>query len=193
MGSSIILASASPRRRELLDQIQVPYQVCAVSIDESPVPGESPKAHVRRLARAKAGKVRGQITGHQPILGADTVVVRDNTILGKPRDMNHAVTMLKSLSGRCHQVITGVCLDIGPDTAPLEAISISRVCFRPLEEREILAYWHSGEPVDKAGAYAIQGRGAVFIRHLAGSYSGVMGLPLYETAQLLKEAGIEIL
>ncbi len=193
MAPQIILASASPRRCELLDQIQVSYKAHAAQIDESPFPNESPESHVGRLARAKVQAVRNQIGGHVPILGADTVVVQDNKILGKPRDMAHAVSILKGLSGRCHQVITGVCLDIGPSGEILEATSISRVCFRPLQEWEIHAYWHTGEPRDKAGAYAIQGRGAVFVRHLEGSFSGVMGLPLYETAQLLKEAGIEIL
>jgi len=188
-----VLASASPRRRELLDQIGVAYQVVAAEIDESPLPGEDPVAHVLRLARAKAGAVRKIMDTSLPILGADTVVVQDNSILGKPRDLEQAVDILQRLSGRVHHVMSGVCLDTGRSTRALEAVSISRVVFRPLREEEIIAYWHTGEPGDKAGAYAIQGRGAIFVRRLEGSFSGVMGLPLFETAELLKEAGIEIL
>ncbi len=193
MAPQLILASASPRRRELLDQIGVTYEVRISEVDERPLAGEDPKSHVLRLARTKADEVRKRTTSQLPILGADTVVVQDNTILGKPKDLADAVTMLKLLSGRSHLVMSAVCLNTGNNSGGRETVSISRVYFRPLSEKEILSYWHTGEPVDKAGAYAIQGRGAVFIRHLEGSFSGVMGLPLYETAQLLKEAGIEIL
>lgn len=193
MQPQLILASASPRRRELLDQIGVSYRVHVADIDETPLRTETPLQHVLRLARGKADAVRLAVDDDLPILGADTVVVLDNTILGKPRGRRHGVEMLRQLSGRRHQVISAVHLNPGTGTTALEAVSVSRVHFRRLEEREILAYLETGEPGDKAGAYAIQGRGAIFVKSLEGSFSGVMGLPLYETAELLKEAGIEIL
>ncbi|RMG28344.1 MAG: septum formation inhibitor Maf [Gammaproteobacteria bacterium] len=188
----VVLASASPRRRELLHQIGVPFRQDVVAIDESPRPGEAPRAHVLRLARAKAeAVVAAGRAGGLPVLGADTVVVIDGEILGKPSDADQARAMLRRLSGRAHEVLTAVAVSDGRRRA--EAVSVSRVYFRDLTEAEITAYWATGEPADKAGAYAIQGRGAVFVRRLEGSHSGVVGLPLYETARLLEAFGIRVL
>ena len=178
----IVLASTSPRRRELLSQIGVTFEVLSVEVDERPLPGELAADHVCRLALAKARAGAMQIEG-ACVLGADTVVVIEGDILGKPRDANDAAGMLRRLGGRTHTVLSGVaCLH---DGAHQVRLSESRVSFRPLTAGEIAAYCATGEPLDKAGAYAIQGRAAAFIRHLEGSYSGVMGLPLYETAELL--------
>lgn len=189
---TLILASTSPRRRELLDQIGVDYEVAVADIDETGLAAESPLAHVQRLAREKAQAIRTRLRPAVPVLGADTIVVLDGDILGKPRNRAHGLAMLRRLSGKSHQVLSAVCLALA-DGRILEAVSVSRVRFRPLREREIIAYWETGEPCDKAGAYAIQGRGAIFVEHLEGSFSGVMGLPLYETAELLRQAGIEVL
>ncbi|BCX82541.1 septum formation protein [Methylomarinovum caldicuralii] len=189
---TLILASASPRRRALLNQIGVDYEVAVADIDETGLAAKSPLTHVRRLAREKAQAVHTRLRPAVPVLGADTVVVLEGDILGKPRDRAHGLAMLRRLSGKSHQVLSAVCLALA-DNRVLEAVSVSRVRFRPLREREIIAYWETGEPCDKAGAYAIQGRGAIFVEHLEGSFSGVMGLPLYETAELLRQAGIEVL
>ncbi len=190
----IYLASASPRRRELLTQIGVSHRLLAVEVDESPLAGESPIELVRRLAiaKARAGSAWLGGGGHPPVLAADTVVVLDAEILGKPKDRADGLAMLEKLSARRHQVFTGVALCLG--TGPVDSrVSQSRVGFRPIDPTEASAYWASGEPGDKAGAYAIQGLAAIFINHLEGSYSGVMGLPLFETAQLLAEAGRPLL
>lgn len=183
----IYLASLSPRRRELLDQIGVRHQVLTAPVDETPHPDESPEDYVRRLAVAKARAGHAQASD-LPVLGADTAVVLDGHILGKPDDREHGLAMLRALSGREHRVLTGVALLNGNHED--YRLSDSRVSFRSLDETEIGRYWDSGEPADKAGGYAVQGLGAVFISHLSGSYSGVMGLPLYETAQLLRAAGL---
>lgn len=180
----ILLASASPRRKALLRQIGVPFQALPMDVDETPKAGEQAADYVLRLAVAKAQAGRAQ----QPMatLGADTVVIVDNAILGKPRDQAHAEQMLMQLSGRAHAVLTAVAL---VDERGLQTrLSTSRVWMRKLSDEEIAAYWRSGEPRDKAGAYAIQGFGATFIERLEGSYSGVMGLPLFETAELLRKA-----
>ena len=188
----ICLASQSPRRRELLLQIGVNHRVVPVHVDEAVLPDETAAAYVARLAKAKAvAGWRAQAPEHRlPVLGADTAVILDGHILGKPRDQVHAVEMLRSLSGRTHQVLTAVAL-----ACPGVEIrtSTSHVTFRTLEQAECVAYWQTGEPADKAGGYAIQGVAAQFITHLDGSYSGVMGLPLYETAQLLAGCGIVLL
>jgi len=187
----IVLASASPRRRELLAQIGVPHAVLAVDLDESPLQGESAAGLAARLARGKAIAGRRRDGGARAVLGADTVVVLDNQVFGKPSDAADARRMLQALSGRVHQVLTAVALALpGLDGPVLEQLSQSQVHMRAISTDEIAAYWASGEPAGKAGAYAIQGRGAVFIRHIHGSYSGVMGLPLYETAQLLQAQGL---
>jgi septum formation protein len=187
----IVLASASPRRRELLAQIGVRHEVLAVDIDESALPGEQPAAMALRLARGKAMAGRVRDGGGRPVLGSDTIVVLDDQVFGKPRDAADARRMLSALSGRTHQVISAVALALpGTSGALSDCSSVTEVQMRQLLPAEIDAYWESGEPQGKAGAYAIQGRGAVFIQHIRGSYSGVMGLPLYETAALLQAAGL---
>jgi septum formation protein len=186
---TLVLASASPRRRELLTQIGVRHRVLAVDLDESRRSGETLEAFVQRLAldKALAGWQALPVVERGPVLGADTLVVLDGEPLGKPQDRDAALTMLARLSGRTHEVLTAVAL-VTPE--PEVRLSRSRVTFRPIEAAERLAYWESGEPVDKAGAYGIQGLGAIFVARLEGSYSGVMGLPLFETAALLAGAGI---
>ncbi|MBD7976063.1 MULTISPECIES: Maf family protein [Pseudomonas] len=187
---ALILASASPRRRELLTQIGVPFSVLSVDIDESVLPGEEARAYVQRLAHAKALAALARSEDPKAcVLGADTTVVLDGRILGKPADRKQGLEMLGALSGREHRVLTAIAL---ADRARCEVrLSESRVCFRPVSTVEAERYWDSGEPADKAGGYAIQGLGAVFVRELQGSYSGVVGLPLCETAQLLEEFGMQ--
>jgi septum formation protein len=189
---TIHLASRSPRRLQLLRQIGIRPRVMAADLDESLLPGESPEAYVRRLAVNKAQYAYNALPPKRrgPVFGADTAVVAAGRVLGKPQDREHAVEMLLSLSGRTHRVLTGVAL---VDGAVRYRLSDSRVSFRPIDEAEARAYWDTGEPADKAGGYGIQGLGAVFVEGLEGSYSGVMGLPLYETAELLSEAGIALL
>jgi septum formation protein len=183
------LASASPRRRQLLDLIGVPHVVTPADIDETPRPDEGAGDYVMRLAREKAEAVWAR---HQdlPVLAADTTVVVDNEILGKPESADEARAMLTKLSGRAHFVHTGIALRTvhGVEVD----ISSTDVDFAPLTDDMIRAYWDSGEPQGKAGAYAIQGLGAVFVRDVAGSYTGVMGLPLFETAEMLRYAGIRV-
>jgi len=187
----IILASTSPRRRELLDQIGVAYETLTVQADETPRPGETPEQYVRRVAAEKSRQGMELSGACLPVLGADTEVVVDGEVLGKPRDFAHAAEMLGRLSGRDHRVLSAVSLRQG--FRHWQALNVSIVTFRSLGADEIAAYWASGEPADKAGAYAIQGLGAVFVKHLAGSFSGVMGLPLHETAELLRNVRIDIL
>jgi nucleoside triphosphate pyrophosphatase len=183
----LCLASRSPRRRALLAQIGVPHVVSAAHIDEAVAAGERAADYVVRLARAKALAVCA-CGSELPVLAADTTVVIDEVICGKPTAEAEALAMLGRLSGRTHQVLTAVALVWGAGVA--HRLSVSEVRFRTLSRSECRAYWASGEPRDKAGAYAVQGRAAVFIEHLAGSYSGVMGLPLFETGELLAAAGI---
>jgi septum formation protein len=189
---SIYLASQSPRRRELLHQIGVTHSVVPVDVSEQRHAGESAHEFVARVAldKARAGWRALPERERRPVLGADTVVLAGENVLGKPGDRDAALSMLRMLSGRTHEVLTAVAL-----VADSEAvrISTSSVTFRTLGEAECAAYWETGEPADKAGAYAVQGLAAMFISRLDGSYSGVMGLPLFETAQLLKEFGIEML
>jgi len=186
---ALILASASPRRSRLLAQIGVRHDARAVGLDETRRAGESPRDYVRRLAREKAEAALGlpDLRG-RAILAADTVVVLDDAVFGKPAGEREAVGMLMQLGGRTHEVLTAVALLA--DGVWRAADSASRVSFRPLGEAECRAYWTTGEPADKAGAYAIQGLAAAFVTRIEGSYSGVMGLPLCETAQLLDAAGI---
>ena len=186
----LILASASPRRRELLAQIGVACAVLAVDADETPRPGEAPQAYVRRAAAEKSRLAQQAAASELPVLGADTEVVLDGAVFGKPRDFAHARDMLARLSGREHEVLSAVSLRHG--ARHWQALSRSLVRFRPLGAAEIQAYWDTGEPAGKAGAYAIQGLGAVFVERLEGSYSGVMGLPVFETADLLRAAGIAV-
>ena len=206
----VYLASASPRRRELLAQIGVRFAVVAQDVPEQHRPGESPAAFVQRLAleKAQAGWQALQAPARRPVLGADTVVVVDEAILGKPTGREEALAMLGRLSGRAHRVLSAVAMveGMGGDVNGGEEVaaglgqyrqavrlSESRVWFRAIDERERSAYWASGEPADKAGSYAIQGLGAIFVERLEGSYSGVMGLPLFETAELLQAGGVQVL
>jgi len=182
----LCLASASPRRRELLASIGVPLTVCPVDIDETPNPGESAEAYVTRLAREKV--LAGERLSSLPTLGSDTAVVLDGAILGKPEGPAHAAAMLRSLAGREHRVLTAVAVT-GP-AGLLDACVATTVAMREISDDEIAAYWASGEPADKAGGYAIQGRAAVFVEHVAGSHSAVVGLPLFETAALLRRQGV---
>ncbi len=185
----LYLASASARRAELLRQIGVPFAVCIADIDEQVLPEETPPAYVERLAKGKAQATLARLTDvHACVLGADTSVVLAGRILGKPHNLAATREILTSLSGQTHQVLTAIAL--ANQQRCVSAVVSSWVSFRPLSAAEIDAYWATGEPQDKAGSYAIQGLGAVFIRHLAGSYSAVMGLPLFETAQLLADFGI---
>jgi septum formation protein len=185
---TLYLASSSPRRRELLEQIGVHYTVCPVDVPERAHPGEAPEEYVLRLALAKARAGRAALGAPAPVLGADTAVVVEETILGKPRDRADALAMLARLSGRDHRVLSGVALVEGEREE--SRLSVTRVRFRALAPGEAAAYWASGEPADKAGAYAIQGLAAVFVERIEGSYSGVMGLPLFETAELLERFGV---
>jgi len=193
----VILASASSRRAELLLQIGVPHRVVPAQIDERRAAGEPIEDCVRRLAKNKALEVRvalaavaGAAAVELAVLGADTAVVIDDDLLGKPRDRADALAMLARLSGRWHQVLSAVAL--ASANGMQCSLSRSEVRFRALSERECALYWDSGEPCDKAGAYAIQGLGAAFVQELRGSYSGVVGLPLFETARLLAEAGVPL-
>ncbi|MGA9421805.1 MAG: Maf family protein [Rhodanobacteraceae bacterium] len=182
----IFLASQSPRRRRLLEQIGVGFSTLDVDVAEQRRADETPFDYVSRVAREKAGAGLLQVAAlpQALVIGADTEVVLDNEVFGKPADAEAAALMLRRLSGRVHQVISVVwCVSRAREE---RAVSLSKVTFAPLEDTELAAYVASGEPLGKAGGYAIQGRGAAFIRHLDGSYSGVMGLPLYETAALLR-------
>jgi septum formation protein len=183
----LCLASASPRRRELLAQLVVPHVLAAPDIDETVLAGESPADYVVRMARAKARVVHPHGAG-LPVLAADTTVVIDERICGKPASAEDAIALLLKLSGRSHEVLTAVALAARGEVN--HRLSRSEVRFRHLSLTEAIAYWNTGEPRDKAGSYAVQGHGAVFIEHLSGSYSGVMGLPLFETAELLAAAGV---
>jgi septum formation protein len=184
----IRLASASPRRRELLTQIGVPHVVTVPHVDEAALPGERAHDYVKRIARSKAEAVWSKDQS-LPVLSADTTVVLNGTMFGKPADRAEAMDMLGRLSGRTHDVLTAVAL-AHPAGLSLR-MSVSEVRFRTLTLEECGAYWETGEPRDKAGGYAIQGLAAVFIESMTGSYSGVMGLPLFETAALLREAGLD--
>jgi len=188
----VYLASASPRRRELLTQIGVRFSVVAVECEEKVALGETAEAYVRRVAleKAQAGwrKVR---PSDVPVLGADTEVILDGRVLGKPRDKAQGIAMLASLAGRTHTVLSAVAL-VG-DGLEVVVVQENSVSLRAMTEAELSAYWDTQEPVDKAGGYAVQGLAAVFIERLEGSYSGVMGLPLFETAKLLSEFGVHVI
>ncbi len=185
----ILLASASPRRQELLGQLDVRFTVAPANIDESIIEGESPREHVVRLARGKALAGFEQNLGLLPALGSDTIVLLDGEILGKPGSRAEAESMLGRLSGQTHHVYSAVALAVEPDNI-LEALNITAVTFGEMSSDWIREYCRGEEPMDKAGAYAVQGGTGQFIRHIDGSYSGVMGLPLFETAQLLRQAGL---
>lgn len=184
------LASASPRRRDILTALGVAFSFSGEDVDEQVREGEPATAMVVRLARDKAAAARATRPG-SAILGADTAVVLGERIFGKPRCKAQALAMLAELSGQRHEVLTGVALLSGD--RELTALSRTEVSFRPVSEDEAEAYWESGEPLDKAGGYAIQGLGAIFVSAMRGSYSGVMGLPVFETAAMLRTIGIEVL
>ena len=178
------LASQSPRRRELLGRLGVEFGVLDIDVPERRDPAEAPADYVRRVAREKAGAGLLRVVGvpGAVVLGADTEVVLGDEVFGKPRDERDAAAMLRRLSGRTHAVVSAA--------REAQAVSASQVTFAEISEAQIAAYVATGEPMGKAGAYAIQGRGEAFIRHLSGSYSGVMGLPLHETSDLLSQFGI---
>ncbi len=198
----IYLASRSPRRRDLLKQIGVPFELLLLredlrrgaDVDETPLPDESPGAYVLRIAREKAAMAVRQIAyrglPQKPALAADTIVVFDGQIVGKPDDAEHAARILRALSGREHQVLTAVAVALKEQIE--SQISVSSVWFRELSETDIRRYCASGEPLDKAGAYAIQGRAGAFATRISGSYSGIMGLPLAETIELLQKFNIPV-
>ena len=185
------LASASPRRRDILTAMGVPFSHAGVDIDETPAPDEAVADMVQRVTRAKAlaAEQSGNVT--IPVLAADTAVALGDRIFGKPASKEQALDMLGSLSGQAHRVLTSVALLSGGQLQT--ALSVTLVTFREIRPDEALAYWQSGEPQGKAGAYAIQGRGGIFVESLTGSYSGVVGLPVFETAGLLTAAGIDVL
>jgi septum formation protein len=186
----LYLASQSPRRRQLLGQLGLEFRLLDIDVDEVRGPGEEAGDYVRRVAREKAGAGLLEVVAVADalVLGADTEVVLDGEVFGKPRDEAHAVEMLRRLSGRRHQVLSSVAVVSAAREA--QVLSVSEVDFAELSDAGIAAYVATGEPMGKAGAYAIQGRGEAFIRHLSGSYSGVMGLPLHDTAALLREFGV---
>jgi septum formation protein len=185
----IYLASASPRRSALLTQVGIPHTVQPVDIDESIHHREQPEAYVRRLASEKAEALWDRLddSARLPVLAADTSVAVDEHILGKPQDEDDEVGMLARLSGRTHRVYTAIALRNSENCRT--QVSLSEVTFRVLSESEMRTYWRTGEPVDKAGGYAVQGYAALFIERISGSFSGIMGLPLFETGELLKSIG----
>lgn len=185
----IVLASASPRRRELLQQIGVVFRVVVADITENPFPDEIPGDFVLRMAREKALEVLRKEPGQLPVLGADTAVIVENRILGKPANRKEASEMLYRLSGKTHEVFSAVAVAVS-ESEVHEALNISRVTFSELEPDWIESYIDTGDPMDKAGAYGVQGKAAEKISRIEGSYYGVMGLPLYETAQLLKRVQV---
>lgn len=198
MVPKLILASSSPRRAALLRQIGLNFTVVAPSIDESVLAGESAQPYVERMAKSKYLSIQGSLLGGKPIVSrddivlcADTIVVLDSEIMGKPKDQADSVSMLEHLSGNEHKVITGV--TVGQNNHFKSFLVETIVRFRILKREECLAYWSTGEPQDKAGGYGIQGIGSMFIQSISGSYSNVVGLPLMETAQALENLGISIL
>lgn len=180
----IALASSSPRRRELLAQLGVSFSLVKADIDESVQPDEAPAHYVQRLAEQKARAGLSRLSQPMPVMGADTIVVAEGQILGKPADFAEFNRTMQLLSGRCHLVMTAVALL--DHQRCLNTLVSTEVCFRPLSAEDISGYWHSGEPQDKAGGYGIQGLGGRYVQRINGSYSSVVGLPLCETEQLLQ-------
>ncbi len=187
---ALVLASASPRRKALLQQIGVNFSVAPVDLDETPLPAETAVAYVERLALAKARACYASLAEKKPVLGSDTTVHLQGRILGKPDTEADAVDMLMQLSGQWHEVLTAIALVDGEQSQT--CVVTTEVQFVTLTPEQCRAYWQTGEPKDKAGSYGIQGLGAVFVRQIRGSYSAVVGLPLAETAALLDNAGIQI-
>jgi len=188
MSSNLILASNSPRRRDLLRLAGIPFEAMASNIEERVQPGESPEQYVLRLALEKAENVAQRVAPGSWVLGADTEVEADGQVFGKPESAGDAARMIRRLSGRSHRVITGLCL-LGPEGLRVREIATTIVVFSRMTESEIEAYAHSGEPMDKAGAYAIQGLAAKFVERIEGCYFNVMGLPIAAVYRLLKESG----
>lgn len=184
----LLLASQSPRRAELLKQIGIPFSQYPVDIDETAIANETPELYVRRMSQEKSTLGYKRAGAKKLVLGLDTIVVAQNKILGKPKDKNDAMWMLNMLSDNTHQVLTAVTITnaVQQKTVVVE----TRVCFGPLSKQQIEWYWRTGEPQDKAGSYGIQGLGGQFVKHINGSYSAVVGLPLYQTRILLTEFGI---
>ncbi|MBS1839658.1 MAG: septum formation inhibitor Maf [Acidobacteria bacterium] len=185
----LILASGSPRRAEILQSAGLPFTVMSSAVDETPIPGESAQEMVKRLALAKAELVAARAVGPAIVIAADTVVVLDNTVFGKPRTTEDARHMLEKLSARTHAVITGVALIRLPDVERREFQETTHVQFGALDEEEIIRYLASGEPFDKAGAYAIQGRAGRYISRIEGCYYNVVGLPLSRLCVALADLG----
>lgn len=184
----LLLASQSPRRAELLQQIGIPFTQFPVDIDETVLPHESPKKYVQRMAQEKSAMGFQRTDNNNIVLGADTIVVAQGQILGKPKHKNDAIRMLNILSDNTHQVLTAVTVISAKQQK--STVVETQVCFGPLTTQEIAWYWQSGEPQDKAGSYGIQGLGGQFVKHINGSYSAVVGLPLYQTKILLTEFGV---
>jgi septum formation protein len=188
---NLILASASPRRSELLKQINLAHTIQVANIDETPLANEKPVDYVLRVAHEKSLLVfQQENNNHSVVLAADTSVVLEGEIMGKPDNLEQAMAMLSALSAKTHEVYSAVSVR---GKLIQETCCISQVTFRRLSEQEIINYWQTGEPADKAGSYAIQGLGSVFVQSIKGSFSGIMGLPLFEAAQLLENEGIGIL
>ncbi len=187
----IHLASSSPRRHEILVALGLRFTAAGVDIEETRYDGEPVADMVVRLAVAKAAAARATVDQSVPVIGADTAVAVDDQVLGKPVSGDEAAQMLASLSGRTHEVLTGVALDYAGRVRT--ATSVTEVRFREISPDEARAYWQSGEPIDKAAAYAVQGIGGIFVEDISGSYSGVVGLPVFEMAALLAEAGLNVL
>jgi septum formation protein len=184
----LVLASQSPRRAELLNQIGIPFNQNAIDLDETPLKNEKPELYVLRMALEKANLGWQLGVKSNQVLAADTIVVIQGDILGKPKDQTDSKRMLTMLSGSTHQVFTAVAL---VDSTEQKSVVVqTEVCFGSLTEQQMHWYWHTGEPQDKAGSYAIQGLGGQFVKHIKGSYSAVVGLPLYETKTLLTEFGV---
>ncbi len=186
-GGAIVLASGSPRRRQLLEMLAIPFRVVVPEVDETRAASELPEGYVTRLARAKAGAVAARERG-EVVLAADTTVVLRGRLFGKPATPDEAAEMLRRLEGRKHQVMTAVA--VAQDGRVEHALDVTDVTFRPLSEAQIAAYVATGEPIDKAGGYAIQGKGAALVEGIRGDFFGVMGLPLRLVLQLLERFGV---
>ena len=184
----LLLASQSPRRAELLTQIGVPFSQYPVDIDETVLSHESPEEYVQRMAQEKSNLGFSRAGTKNIVLGSDTIVVAQGNILGKPKDKTDAMRMLSILSDNTHQVFTAVTITSAKQQKTI--VVETKVCFGPLTTKQMAWYWQTGEPQDKAGSYGIQGLGGQFVKHIEGSYSAVVGLPLYQTRMLLTEFGI---
>lgn len=191
----IVLASASPRRQQLLSSLVKEFEVLPADIDEAPFELEKPEEYVIRMAREKAEAAisLNKLAVRDLVIASDTSVVLGDVILGKPTDFEHAQQMLRSLSGGAHRVMTSLCVCNGGLNRVVVRNVITDVTFREISDLEIQQYWSTGEPMDKAGAYAIQGVGSVFVSHISGSFSAVVGLPLFELSQILSEFGVSAL